>query len=209
MIEVGDGLAHQPVVARARAELDLDRELGAVGATTERRAHDVVEQRAQGGEPLGVFARPVKPKRSWRNWLFTVDHKKIGIMYGTAAMFFFLIGGIEALLIRLQLATPNGKNNGYSIETSFMLDITGSMNDNNKIADMKVACKRGDLRTKAYRTESEGREANIMKLQPFLLRARVLPAPAAPHHRLLVSTARPRHAYVTDSARRYADSKRK
>jgi hypothetical protein len=28
---------------------------------------------------------------------------------------------------------------------------------------MKVACKRGDLRTKAYRTESEGREANIMK----------------------------------------------
>jgi hypothetical protein len=31
------------------------------------------------------------------------------------------------------------------------------------IADMKVACKRGDLRTKAYRTESEGREANIMK----------------------------------------------
>src|ERR1700724_3489350 len=31
------------------------------------------------------------------------------------------------------------------------------------IADMKVAGKRGDLRTKAYRTESEGREANIMK----------------------------------------------
>ena len=31
------------------------------------------------------------------------------------------------------------------------------------IADVKVACKRGDLRTKAYRTESEGREANIMK----------------------------------------------
>ena len=28
---------------------------------------------------------------------------------------------------------------------------------------MKVACKRGDLRTKAYRTESEGREANNMK----------------------------------------------
>src|SRR3984893_1712521 len=28
---------------------------------------------------------------------------------------------------------------------------------------MKVACKRGDLRTKAYRTETEGREANIMK----------------------------------------------
>jgi hypothetical protein len=35
--------------------------------------------------------------------------------------------------------------------------------DRRGIADMKVACKRGDLRTKAYRTESEGREANIMK----------------------------------------------
>ncbi len=60
-------------------------------------------------EPLGVFARPVKPKRPWRNWLFTVDHKKIGIMYGSAAMFFFLIGGSEALLIRAQLWAPRGK----------------------------------------------------------------------------------------------------
>ena len=39
--------------------------------------------------------------------MFTVDHKKIGIMYGAAAMFFFLVGGIEALLIRLQLAAPD------------------------------------------------------------------------------------------------------
>jgi cytochrome c oxidase subunit 1 len=59
-------------------------------------------------EPLGVFARPVKPTRSWRRWLFTVDHKKIGIMYGAAAMFFFIIGGVEALLIRTQLWAPRG-----------------------------------------------------------------------------------------------------
>ena len=44
----------------------------------------------------------------WKSWLFTVDHKKIGIMYGAAAMSFFVVGGIEALLIRLQLAQPNG-----------------------------------------------------------------------------------------------------
>ena len=44
----------------------------------------------------------------WKSWLFTVDHKKIGIMYGVAAMAFFVVGGIEALLIRLQLAQPNG-----------------------------------------------------------------------------------------------------
>ncbi|HQU08898.1 MAG TPA: hypothetical protein PLV25_02925, partial [Opitutales bacterium] len=28
-----------------------------------------------------------------KDWLTTVDHKKIGIMYGAAALFFFLVGG--------------------------------------------------------------------------------------------------------------------
>lgn len=56
---------------------------------------------------LGVFKRPVSTT-GWRSWLFTVDHKKIGIAYGAVALFFFLVGGIEALLIRLQLAQPNG-----------------------------------------------------------------------------------------------------
>jgi heme/copper-type cytochrome/quinol oxidase subunit 1 len=36
-------------------------------------------------------------------WVTTVDHKKIGVLYGTTAFLFFLIGGLEALLIRLQL----------------------------------------------------------------------------------------------------------
>ena len=57
--------------------------------------------------PLGVYTRP-KGGNGWRDWITTVDHKKIGILYGAAALFFFIIGGIEALLIRLQLATPNG-----------------------------------------------------------------------------------------------------
>jgi len=58
--------------------------------------------------PGGVFARPTTSS-GWRSWVTTVDHKKIAIMYGTAAAVFFLIGGIEAILIRLQLAQPNGK----------------------------------------------------------------------------------------------------
>ena len=45
----------------------------------------------------------------WRAWAFTVDHKKLGVMYGVSAMAFFVIGGIEALLIRAQLAGPDGK----------------------------------------------------------------------------------------------------
>ena len=42
------------------------------------------------------------------SWLTTVDHKRIGILYLMSSLFFFLCGGVEALLIRLQLATPNG-----------------------------------------------------------------------------------------------------
>src|SRR5579864_4613121 len=42
-------------------------------------------------------------------WISTIDHKRIGILYGVTAFVFFLVGGFEALLIRLQLATPNGK----------------------------------------------------------------------------------------------------
>ncbi|MDP9292560.1 MAG: cbb3-type cytochrome c oxidase subunit I, partial [Verrucomicrobiota bacterium] len=44
----------------------------------------------------------------WRlSWLSTVDHKRIGILYLIAALIFFVIGGLEALFIRLQLAVPN------------------------------------------------------------------------------------------------------
>ena len=37
------------------------------------------------------------------SWITTVDHKRIGILYGVTAFAFFLIGGLEALIIRLQL----------------------------------------------------------------------------------------------------------
>ncbi len=57
---------------------------------------------------FGALRRPVSTT-GWKSWIFTVDHKKIGIMYGATAMFFFIVGGVEALLIRLQLAAPNGK----------------------------------------------------------------------------------------------------
>jgi cytochrome c oxidase subunit 1 len=55
----------------------------------------------------GYFRRPVQTT-GWRSWVFTVDHKKIGIMYGVVAMSFFFVGGFEALLIRAQLAQPDG-----------------------------------------------------------------------------------------------------
>ncbi|MCH7577052.1 MAG: cbb3-type cytochrome c oxidase subunit I, partial [Chloroflexi bacterium] len=41
------------------------------------------------------------------SWLTTVDHKRIGIMYGVSAFAFFLMGGVEALLLRMQLSSAN------------------------------------------------------------------------------------------------------
>src|ERR671932_1624560 len=42
-------------------------------------------------------------------WLTTVDHKRIGLMFFFTTLVFFAAGGVEALLIRSQLAGPNGK----------------------------------------------------------------------------------------------------
>lgn len=49
----------------------------------------------------------VKRYTGLMDWLTTIDHKKIGILYFLAGGMFFLIGGLEALLIRIQLLYPN------------------------------------------------------------------------------------------------------
>ena len=62
---------------------------------------------------MAVNVESVQPYRAdWRNgrvtsWLTTVDHKRIGILYICTSLVFFAIGGILALLMRAQLATPN------------------------------------------------------------------------------------------------------
>lgn len=43
----------------------------------------------------------------WTEWLTTVDHKKIGIMYLIASLIMLFRGGVDAILMRLQLALPN------------------------------------------------------------------------------------------------------
>ena len=52
-----------------------------------------------------IIAHNANPQPSgWLSWLTTTDHKKIGIMYMAAGWLFFVVGGVEALVIRLQLA---------------------------------------------------------------------------------------------------------
>ena len=57
-----------------------------------------------------VIAHEVEsPRQSkrWVDWVLTTDHKKIGIMYLVLTFVFFMLGGVEALMMRLQLSVPN------------------------------------------------------------------------------------------------------
>jgi cytochrome c oxidase subunit I len=56
--------------------------------------------------PQLVAHRVERGARGWASWITTTDHKRIGIMYMVTTFVFFCLGGIEALLIRLQLGTP-------------------------------------------------------------------------------------------------------
>jgi cytochrome c oxidase subunit 1 len=60
-----------------------------------------------GGRPevvqRGLSDRPT----GWTSWLTTTDHKRIGILYLYTTFLFFILGGVEALMMRLQLAVPN------------------------------------------------------------------------------------------------------
>ena len=62
---------------------------------------------------MAVNVECARPYRAdWRrgkvaSWLTTVDHKRIGILYICTSLVFFALGGLLALLIRIQLATPD------------------------------------------------------------------------------------------------------
>jgi cytochrome c oxidase subunit 1 len=55
-----------------------------------------------------VVAHRVEAERTgWTSWVTTTDHKRIGIMYLVLTFVFFMLGGTEALLMRLQLGVAN------------------------------------------------------------------------------------------------------
>jgi cytochrome c oxidase subunit 1 len=59
--------------------------------------------------PQVTAHRAVAPRttKRWVDWVTTTDHKKIGIMYLVLTFVFFGLGGVEALMMRLQLSVPN------------------------------------------------------------------------------------------------------
>jgi cytochrome c oxidase subunit 1 len=65
---------------------------------------------------MATYAAPVpeitahrvkREERGWTSWITTTDHKRIGIMYMVTTFVFFCLGGVEALMMRLQLGAPN------------------------------------------------------------------------------------------------------
>ncbi|HYH89573.1 MAG TPA: cytochrome c oxidase subunit I [Solirubrobacteraceae bacterium] len=55
-----------------------------------------------------ILTRTAAPEPSgWLSWLTTTDHKRIGILYLYTTLVFFLLGGVEALLLRIQLGAPD------------------------------------------------------------------------------------------------------
>ena len=92
-IEAGRQGAGRAAQAARRAEVSPSS--GSRNRSTPRQvaAPEIIAPRPAGREPRG-----------WLDWLTTTDHKKIGILYLFATvLFFFLVGGVEALLMRLQL----------------------------------------------------------------------------------------------------------
>jgi cytochrome c oxidase subunit I len=58
--------------------------------------------------PVTTHSGPGSESGLW-SWLTTVDHKRIGALYLYTALLWFLVGGFEALILRMQLQGPNGR----------------------------------------------------------------------------------------------------
>jgi cytochrome c oxidase subunit 1/cytochrome c oxidase subunit I+III len=78
-------------------------------AATEQERTPVIARTGEGSPETAALTKTWEGKPGLAGWLCTVDHKEIGIRYVVTAFLFLLIGGVEALLIRLQLAQPNQK----------------------------------------------------------------------------------------------------
>ena len=57
--------------------------------------------------PQIVVDHVERPPQGLMGWLTTTDHKRIGILYMVTAFVFFIVGGTEALMLRLQLGVAN------------------------------------------------------------------------------------------------------
>src|SRR5919201_6811326 len=81
------------------------------GSRRNRRRQDRLAATTETAPALSTRPRPhitasavEREHTGWTSWFTTTDHKKIGLMYLSTVLVFFIIGGVEALLLRTQLA---------------------------------------------------------------------------------------------------------
>lgn len=71
---------------------------------------EVIETKTPGLRPFVPSPAPATVhtyKGNLWSWIGTTDHKRIGTLYLFTALFFFLVGGLEAEILRMQLGAPN------------------------------------------------------------------------------------------------------
>ncbi len=93
--------------------------------TLEAFQHDPVQNMAVlGGAVNGLLVVLLitylrRWKWLWKEWITTVDHKKIGIMYIVVVLIMFLKGAADAMMMRLQQATAVSETQGFLTATHF------------------------------------------------------------------------------------------
>src|SRR5262249_34691331 len=59
--------------------------------------------------PVGQMVERKSLSETLHEWVITVDHKRLGLMYIGASLFFLVLGGVEATIMRIQLAVPHAQ----------------------------------------------------------------------------------------------------
>ena len=68
----------------------------------------IAETTTAGAPRPQIITHEVRPEPTgWTSWITTTDHKRIGILYLWTVAVFFVLGGVEALLMRVQLGAPD------------------------------------------------------------------------------------------------------
>ncbi|HEX9022757.1 MAG TPA: cbb3-type cytochrome c oxidase subunit I, partial [Geobacteraceae bacterium] len=59
-----------------------------------------------GNTSCSTSTRGYLAEKGWWSWAYTLDHKRIGVMYLLTTLVFFFVGGLFAMILRMKLLTP-------------------------------------------------------------------------------------------------------
>src|SRR5689334_16119030 len=101
------GNRRQPPASRARRRWADRRRSRAVLIKPTRNRQDV-RQAIMSAKAIDFQENYLNISYGVKSWLLTTDHKRIGILYLLSLTFMFFVGGFFAVLMRLELLTPQG-----------------------------------------------------------------------------------------------------